>query len=87
MQKNLNPTLELSLIVLVMYDSRLKLADEVAAEVREHFGERVCRNVIPRNIRLSEAPSHGQPITTFASSSRGAVAYRELAREVLSGTS
>jgi chromosome partitioning protein len=86
-QKNLNPTLELSLIVLVMYDSRLKLADEVAAEVREHFGERVCRNVIPRNIKLSEAPSHGQPITTFDSSSRGAVAYRELAREVLNGAS
>ncbi|HBX77448.1 MAG TPA: chromosome partitioning protein ParA [Acidimicrobiaceae bacterium] len=81
-QRNLNPELELSSIVLVMFDSRTKLAEQVAFEVREHFGATVCRNVIPRNIRLSEAPSFGQPITTFDPSSRGAVAYRELAREV-----
>ena len=85
-QKNLNPRLDLSLIVLVMYDGRTKLGEQVAAEVREHFGDRVCRNVIPRNIRLSEAPSYGQPITVFDSSSKGAVAYRELAREVHSGS-
>ncbi len=85
-QRNLNPRLELSLIVLVMYDGRTKLGEQVAAEVREHFGERVCRNVIPRNIRLSEAPSYGQPITVFDSSSKGAVAYRELAREVHHGS-
>jgi chromosome partitioning protein len=81
-QRNLNTALELSSIVLVMYDGRTKLAEQVSAEVREHFGSVVCRNVIPRNIRLSEAPSYGQPITTFDGSSRGAVAYRELAREV-----
>ena len=81
-QKNLNTTLELSSIILVMYDGRTKLAEQVSTEVREHFGNVVCRNVIPRNIRLSEAPSYGQPITTFDPSSRGAVAYRELAREV-----
>lgn len=81
-QRNLNPALELSRIVLVMYDGRTRLAEQVAQEVREHFGEVVCRNVIPRNIRLSEAPSYGQPITSFDPSSRGAVAYRELAREV-----
>lgn len=81
-QKNLNTSLELSSIVLVMYDGRTKLAEQVSAEVREHFGSVVCRNVIPRNVRLSEAPSYGQPITTFDPSSRGAVAYRELAREV-----
>jgi chromosome partitioning protein len=86
-QRNLNPLLELSLIVLVMYDGRTRLGEQVASEVREHFGERVCRNVIPRNIRLSEAPSFGQPITTYDSSSSGAVAYRELAREVDSGSS
>ncbi len=85
-QRNLNPRLDLSLIVLVMYDGRTKLGEQVAAEVREHFGERVCRNVIPRNIRLSEAPSYGQPITVFDSSSKGAVAYRELAREVHNGS-
>jgi chromosome partitioning protein len=53
--------------------------------VRNHFGAQVCRNVIPRNIKLSEAPSFGQPITVFDPSSRGAVAYRELAREVSNG--
>jgi chromosome partitioning protein len=81
-QKNLNTALELSAIILVMYDGRTKLAEQVSTEVREHFGNVVCRNVIPRNIRLSEAPSYGQPITSFDPSSRGAVAYRELAREV-----
>ena len=81
-QRNLNTALELSSIILVMYDGRTKLAEQVSTEVREHFGNLVCRNVIPRNIRLSEAPSYGQPITTFDPSSRGAVAYRELAREV-----
>jgi cellulose biosynthesis protein BcsQ len=81
-QKSLNTALELSSIILVMYDGRTKLAEQVSTEVREHFGSVVCRTVIPRNIRLSEAPSYGQPITTFDPSSRGAVAYRELAREV-----
>jgi chromosome partitioning protein len=81
-QRNLNPSLEVSSIILVMYDGRTKLAEQVSDEVREHFGDLVCRNVIPRNVRLSEAPSYGQPITVFDGSSRGAVAYRELAREV-----
>lgn len=85
-QRHLNPRLELSLIVLVMFDGRTRLGEQVAAEVREHFGWRVCRNVIPRNIRLSEAPSFGQPITIYDSSSSGAVAYRELAREVDNGS-
>ena len=83
---NLNPTLEISAIVLTMYDSRTKLAEQVAEEVREHFGEKVCRMVIPRTVRLSEAPSFGQPILTFDPTSRGAVAYRELAKEVSGGT-
>ena len=82
---NLNPELEISGIVMVMYDSRTRLAEQVVSEVRGHFGPKVCRNMIPRNIRLSEAPSYGQPITTFDPSSRGAVAYRELAREVSGG--
>src|SRR6266508_2645113 len=85
-QKNLNPELELSCIVLVMYDARTKLADQVVHEVREHFGEKVARNLVPRTVRLSEAPSYGQPIIAFDPASRGAVAYRELAKEVSGGT-
>ena len=84
-QKNLNPTLEVSTIVLVMYDARTKLADQVVQEVREHFGDKVCRHVVPRTVRLSEAPSFGQPIIAFDPSSRGAIAYRELAKEVSGG--
>jgi chromosome partitioning protein len=85
-QKNLNPSLEVSTIVLVMYDARTKLADQVAAEVRNHFHERVCKTVVPRTVRLSEAPSFGQPIITFDPSSRGSIAYRELAKEVSGGS-
>jgi chromosome partitioning protein len=85
-QRNLNPDLEISAIVLVMYDARTRLGEQVATEVRAHFGPKVCRNVIPRNVRLSEAPSFGKPINTFDPSSRGAVAYRELAREVSGGS-
>ena len=70
---------------LSMYDSRTRLSVDVANEVREHFAERVCRVMIPRTVRLSEAPSFGQPITVFDPSSRGAVAYRELAKEVSNG--
>jgi chromosome partitioning protein len=84
---NLNPKLDISTIVLTMYDARTKLADQVANEVRQHFGPKVCRSVIPRTVRLSEAPSFGQPITAFDPSSRGAIAYRELAKEVSGGTS
>ena len=84
-QKNLNPTLEVSTIVLVMYDARTKLSDQVAAEVRQHFDDKVCRIMIPRTVRLSEAPSFGQPIIAFDPTSRGAVAYRELAKEVSGG--
>ena len=85
-QKNLNPTLEVSVIVCVMYDARTKLADQVVQEVRAHFGDKVCRTVVPRTVRLSEAPSYGQPISAFDPSSRGAIAYRELAKEVSGGT-
>jgi len=84
-QSNLNPRLNLSTIILTMYDARTKLADQVTKEVRAHFGARVCRNVVPRTVRLSEAPSFGQPITVFDPTSRGAIAYRELAREVSGG--
>ncbi len=85
-RRNLNPALELSTIVCVMYDARTKLADQVVHEVREHFGEKVLRTVIPRTVRLSEAPSFGKPIITYDPTSRGAVAYREVAKEVSRGT-
>ena len=82
-KSNLNPDLEISKIVLVMYDSRTKISQQVADEVRDHFGDRVCEQIIPRSVRLSEAPSYGQPITIFDPTSRGAVAYMELAKEVV----
>ena len=81
-RRNLNPSLAVSTIVCVMYDARTKLADQVVKEVREHFGDKVVRTVVPRTVRLSEAPSFGQPIITFDSASRGAVAYRMVAKEV-----
>jgi len=82
---NLNPDLEVSAIVLTMYDSRTRLADHVVAEVRLHFGDAVCKNVIPRTVRISESPSFGEPITVHSPTSRGAIAYRELAKEVSGG--
>ena len=70
-RKGLNPTLVVTTIILVMYDARTKLADQVVQEVRNHFGEKVCRTVVPRTVRLSEAPSYGQPILAFDPTSRG----------------
>ena len=81
-KRNLNPELEMTTILCVMYDARTKLSDQVVSEVREHFGDKVLRSIIPRSVRLSEAPSYGQPITTFDSKSRGALAYRDAAKEV-----
>ena len=85
-QRNLNPSLEVSAVVCVMYDARSKLSDQVVEEVRDHFGDIVCRSVVPRTVRLSEAPSFGQPIIAFDPTSRGAVAYQELAKEISGGT-
>jgi len=86
-KQSLNPTLEVKGIVLTMYDARTRLAEQVESEVRAHFGATVHRTVVPRTVRLSEAPSFGQPITTFDPTSRGAIAYRELAKEVSRGAS
>jgi len=83
-QRNLNPELRVSAIVLTMYDSRTKLSEQVVEDVRKHFGDIVFRTVIPRTVRLSEAPSFGQPITVFDPSSRGSHAYKALAEEVVS---
>jgi ATPases involved in chromosome partitioning len=67
---------------LTMFDSRTKLSMQVAAEVQKHFAEKVYQTVIPRNVRLSEAPSYGQPIIAYDPKSKGAEVYRELAKEV-----
>ena len=80
---NLNPRLEVRGIVLTMYDARTKLAEQVEHEVRLHFGPKVYRTVVPRTVRISEAPSFGQPVTVFDSTSRGAVAYQELTKELI----
>jgi chromosome partitioning protein len=84
-QGNLNPLLDVRGIILTMYDARTKLADQVVAEVREYFGAKVYTTVVPRTVRLSEAPSFGQPIIAFDATSRGAKAYRDLAKEVSRG--
>src|SRR5262245_4002320 len=84
-QANLNPALDIRGIILTMYDARTKLADQVVTEVRAYFGEKVYETVVPRTVRLSEAPSFGQPIIVFDSTSRGATAYRDLAKEVSRG--
>ncbi len=82
-QANLNPRLKIGGILLTMYDERTNLSRDVAEEVRKHFSGEVYRAVIPRNIRLAEAPSHGLPILQYDIKSRGAEAYLELAREFL----
>ncbi len=80
--RHLNPRLELSTIVLTMYDARTRLAAQVAAEVRGHFGARVLTTVIPRSVRISEAPSHGQTVLTYDPASSGARAYLDAVREL-----
>jgi chromosome partitioning protein len=80
---NLNPTLTVGGVVLTMYDGRTKLSKEVAEQVREFFGPTAYSTVIPRSVRLSEAPSYGEPIEAFDSMSRGAIAYRQLGREFI----
>jgi chromosome partitioning protein len=82
-REHLNPQLFISGMVLTMFDSRTNLAEQVVAEVRTHFPEQAFRTVIPRSVRLSEAPSYGQSILTYAPQSAGAQAYRALAQELL----
>jgi len=82
-QDHLNPGLRIEGVLLTMYDSRLNLSQQVADEARRFFAERLFRTVIPRNVRLSEAPSFGKPIVLYDPHSTGAESYRELAREVL----
>lgn len=82
-QKHLNPKLEINGVVLTMFDARTNLAQQVIEEVKNHFQNKVYNTIIPRNVRLSEAPSFGEPIITYDPSSKGAQAYMNLAREVI----
>jgi len=82
-KKHINPGLEIGGVILTMFDIRTNLSRQVAEEVIKYFGKKVFKTIIPRNVRLSEAPSHGEPITLYAPGSKGAIAYTELAEEVL----
>jgi chromosome partitioning protein len=79
---HLNPGITVRTILLTMYDGRTKLADQVADEVRNHFGDLVLSAVIPRNVRVSEAPGYGQSVLTYDPGSRGSTSYVEAAREL-----
>jgi chromosome partitioning protein len=81
-QKNLNPQLALSTILLTMYDSRTKLAAQVVSDVREHFPSQTLNAVIPRNVRISEAPSFGRTVISHDPTSSGAISYMEAAVEI-----
>lgn len=82
-QRNLNPALILEGVVLTMFDARTNLSIQVVDEVKNHFRHKVYQTIIPRNVRLSEAPSHGKPVITYDPKSKGAETYFELAREVI----
>jgi len=84
-RRALNPSLRLRGLVMTMYDARTTLSRQVVEEVRRHFPGRVFQTIIPRSVRLSEAPSYGEPITSYAPRSAGALAYAALARELLVG--
>ena len=82
-KKRINPTLEIFGVALTMFDGRTNFSTQVAQEVRRHFPGKVFSSVIPRNVRLAEAPSHGLPVTVYDRHSRGANAYRAMAQEVI----
>jgi chromosome partitioning protein len=82
---NLNPGLYIRGILLTMFDTRTNLSPQVVEQVRQHFPNRVFKIIIPRSVRLSEAPSYGEPISSYAPASAGALAYEALAREILAG--
>jgi chromosome partitioning protein len=82
-QMKLNPSLDIYGVVMTMYDSRTTLSNDVVEEVRKYFGDKVFKTVIPRSVKMSEAPSHGLPITMYAHANKGAIAYKKLAKEVI----
>ena len=82
-QRNLNPALKLEGVLMTMFDQRTNLSSDVVGEVRKYFNTKMYNTIIPRNVRLSEAPSHGQPVIVYDPKSKGAQVYSELAQEVL----
>ena len=80
-KKKINPALEIFAVALTMFDGRTNFSNQVAQEVRRHFPGKVFATVVPRNVRLAEAPSHGLPVTVYDRHSKGAVAYRAMAEE------
>jgi chromosome partitioning protein len=78
-----NPSLTIEGLLLTMYDERTNLSSAVASDLRDFYGQQVFETVIPRNVRLAEAPSYGKPITLYDSHSKGAEAYLQLAREII----
>lgn len=82
-QRNLNPALKLEGVVMTMFDSRTNLSQDVVEEVKKYFNTKMYKTIIPRNVRLSEAPSHGQPVIDYDNKSKGAQVYNELAQEVI----
>ena len=82
-QRNLNPALKLEGVVMTMFDSRTNLAQDVVEEVKKYFKTKMYKTIVPRNVRLSEAPSHGMPVIDYDSKSKGAQVYMELAQEVI----
>jgi len=82
-RKHLNPRLEIEGVLLTMYDNRLRLSNQVVQEVTRHLGEKVCKTIIGRNVRLAEAPSHGKPVILYDALSIGAKHYLDLAQEIL----
>ena len=82
-QRNVNPALKLEGVVMTMFDSRTNLAQDVVEEVKKYFKTKMYKTIVPRNVRLSEAPSHGMPVIDYDSKSKGAQVYMELAKEVI----
>jgi chromosome partitioning protein len=83
-RENLNPSLEIEGILLTMYDTRTNLSRDVIEEVKKNFKGKIFKSIIPRNVRVSEAPSYGKPVVLYDAKSKGAIAYKKLAQEVIS---
>ena len=82
-KSSLNPSLDVFGVLMTMYDKRTTLSNDVVAEVKKYFGNKMFKTVIPRSVKISEAPSHGLPIAMYSATNKGAIAYRGLAREVI----
>ena len=83
MRRSMNPRLELEGVLLTMYDSRLNLTNQVVGEIKKYFADKVFRSTVPRSVRISEAPSYGEPICYYDKANRGTLAYQRVAEELL----